>query len=67
MVMSEKNSLFFNLNVQVVLEKVIILVMVPPETESETRMQVQTDELEGDARKHLDKVGDVSQARKGSP
>ena len=49
---------------QVVLENAIILVRIPPETESEGKMWVQVYELGGDTRKRLVEVGDINQARK---
>lgn len=49
---------------QVVLENAIILVRIPPETESERKMWVQVYELGGDTRKRLVEVGDINQARK---
>ena len=51
---------------QIVLEKAIILVRIPPVTDSETKMWVQVYELGGDTRKCLVEAGDINQARKRS-
>lgn len=56
-----KNAYFlFNLNEEVVLEKVNFLVVTTTETDFKTKITVQVDYLPDDARKHLEEVGVVS-------
>lgn len=68
MMMSWENLFFFffNLNEEVVLEKVIFLGGVTPETDFKTRISVRVSYLRDDTRKHPEDVGVVSQARRES-
>lgn len=58
MVMFWKNAYFlFNLNEEVVLEKIIFSVGTTTETDFKIRISVQVDYWPDDTRKHLEEVG----------